>query len=204
MRITLLTAALLLATTVADSQSRHWTETSTETIWRGRYKNCDHGYLISLPAGVVGHGTHSPNPNHGILISVDNPRITTEVTYDEPRLIDVNDINAGEDLGSARANLERYLKDFRTSNNIAILEQRYTRFQGFSAAYVHFRKTSGRSTLEVEELLVYRAPKGISPLFNIVLLQTTPEYYNRDHVLFLQIRDGLQFIPVPRGECSND
>ncbi|HXZ11626.1 MAG TPA: hypothetical protein VEG64_04465 [Candidatus Sulfotelmatobacter sp.] len=205
MRITLLIPTLLLASTFASSQVKHWTETSNELIWRGRYKNCDHGYLVNLPPGVVGHGSHPPSPNHGILISADNPSITTEVTLEERRLVDVYDSNDATDLGSARAYLKEYeLKPANASEKITILEQRDTKFRGFSAVYVHFRKTKEVSTSEVEELVVYRTPKEIGPLFNIVLLRTTPEFYSHDHALFLQVRDGLQFSPVPRGDCSND
>jgi len=83
MRITLLLPSLILAIAVAAyPQGKHWTETPDETIWRERYGNCDHGYFVNLPPGVIGHGTHSPSPNHGILISAKNPGITTEVTVE--------------------------------------------------------------------------------------------------------------------------
>lgn len=205
MRTTLLISTLLLTTTVANSQVRHWTETANELIWRGRYKNCDHGYLVNLPAGVVGHGSHPPSPNHGILISAGNPSIATEVTLVEPRLVDVYDSNDAAGLGSARAYLKEHeLRPADASEKITIVEQRDTKFRGFSAVYVHFRRTKELRTSEVEELVIYRTPKELGPLFNVVLLRTTPEFYSHDHTLFLQIRDGLQFIPVPKGECSND
>ena len=205
MRITLFISNLLLVAVVASSQVKHWTETSNELIWRGRYKNCDHGYLVNLPPGVVGHGSHPPSPNHGILISAKNPSITAEVTLEEPRLVDVYDSNDAEELGSARAYLKEYeLKSAKATEKITILEQRDTKFRGSSAVYVHVRETKKLSTFEVEELVVYRTPKEIGPVFNVVLLRTTPEFYSQDHILFLHIRDGLQFIPVSNSECSND
>ena len=205
MRINLLFSTLFLAATVASAQVKHWTEASTELIWRGRYKNCDHGYMVSLPAGVVGHGSHPPSPNHGILISADNPSIATEVTLEEPRLVDVYDSNEAAELGSARAYVKEYeLKPAEASEKITILEQHHTKFRGLSAVYVHFRRTKELRTSEVEELVIYRTAKEIGALFNVVQLRTTPEFYSHDHALFLQIRDGLQFIPVPSGECSND
>ena len=70
--------------------------------------------------------------------------------------------------------------------------------------YVHFRKATEHSTSEVEELVVYRTPKGIGPSFYVVMLQTTPEFYRRDHSLFLQIREGVRFVSVRAGECSNE
>lgn len=205
MRVNLLISTLLLAATVASSQVKHWTETPNELIWRGRYKNCDHGYLVNLPAGVVGHGSHPPSPNHGILVSADNPSSTTDVTLKEPRLVEVYDSNDAAELGGPGAYLKEHeLRPTSASEKITILEQRDTKFRGFSAVYVHFRSTKEVGISEVEELVIYRTPKEIGPLFNVVLLRTTPEFYSHDHTLFLQLRDGLQFIPVPKGECSND
>jgi hypothetical protein len=206
MRITLLLCSLILAIAVAaHPQAKHWTETPDETIWRERYGNCDHGYFVNLPPGVIGHGSHSPSPNHGILISARNPGITTEVTVEEPRLVEVYDsIDAGE-LRSPRAYVKEYdLKPESASERITILERRDTKFRGSTAVYVHFRKATGHSTSEVEELVVYRATKGIGPSFYVVRLRTTPEFYSRDHTLYLQIREGLRFVHVPPGECSND
>jgi hypothetical protein len=206
MQTTLLLQAFVFAIAFAAyPQGKHWTETPDETIWRGKYGNCDHGYSVNLPSGVVGHGSHSPNPNHGILISAKDPSITTQVTLEEPRLVDVYDSNDAGELGSPGAYVDRYdLKPENGSERITILERRDTRFRGSAAVYVHFRKTREHATSEVEELVVYRAPKGIGPTFYVVMLQTTPEFYDRDHALYLQIREGLRFVRVLPGECSND
>ena len=205
MRTALIIGVLFVAGAAAAPQVKHWTETSTETIWRGRYKNCDKGYFVSLPTGVVGHSSLPPSPNHGILISARDPSTTGEVTLEERRLVDIYDSYDATDLGSARAYLDRYeLRPRGPSEKITVLEQSDTRFRGWPAVYVHFRKADKTSTSEIEELVVYRKPKEISALFHVVLLQTTPEYYSHDHALYVQIRDGLHFLPVPKGECSND
>jgi len=206
MRITVLLPTIIFAIAFAAyPQGKHWTETPDETIWRGRYGNCDHGYFVNLPSGVIGHSTHAPSPNHGILISVNDPGKTTLVTPEEPRLIGAYDsLDAGE-LGSPRAYVERYdLKPENASERITILECRDTKFKGSTAIYVHLRKVTEHSTSEIEELVVYRAPKGIGPTFYVVMLSTTPEFYSRDHALYVQIKDGLNFVRVPPGECSND
>jgi hypothetical protein len=206
MRATLLLPTLIFAVAVASyPQGKHWTETTDETIWRERYGNCDHGYFVTLPPGVIGHGSHSPSANHGILISAKGPSITTEVTLKEPRMIDIYDSNDAGELGSPQAYVERYdLKPGNASERITILERRDTKFKGSMAIYVHLRKVTEHSTSEIEELVVYRAPKGIGPTFYVVMLRTTPEFYSRDHNLYVQIRDGLNFVGVPPGECSND
>jgi len=206
MRIALVARNLFFALAfVAYPQGKHWTETADETIWRERYSNCDHGYFVILPLGVIGHGSHSPSPNHGILISAKQPSITTEVTLEEPRIMGVYDSNDAEELGGPKAYIEQYdLKPENTSERITILERRDTKFKGSTANYVHFRKVTEHMTSEIEELVVYRAPKGIGPTFYVVMLRTTPEFYSRDHALYAQIRDGLNFVRVPPGECTND
>ncbi|HKV04435.1 MAG TPA: hypothetical protein VJO53_04925 [Candidatus Acidoferrales bacterium] len=204
-RTVLFILPLVLAAAVTGSQVKHWTETPSELLWRGRYKNCDKGYLVNLPAGVIAHGSRPPNPNHGVLISAKIPGATTEVTLEDPRLVDVYDTNDAGELGSAQAYLEEYeLRAAKASEKITILEKQDIQFRGSPAVYVHFRKTDGGPIAEVEELVVYRKHKEIGPLFHIVLLRTTPEAYSRDHALFLQIKEGLEFITVPKGECSND
>jgi len=206
MRITLILPTLIFAFAfVAYPQGKHWTETPDETIWRERYGNCDHGYFVKLPPGVVGHDSRSPSRNHGILISAKDPGITTELTLQEPRLVEVYHSDAGK-LESPQAYVKLYaLRQEMRPEGFAILERRDTKFRCSTAEYIHFRKETEHSpTSEGEMLVVYRAPKGIGPLFYVVMLQTTPEFYSRDHALYLQIRDGLSFVSVPPRECWND
>jgi hypothetical protein len=99
---------LLWAVTLATGSAQHWTKTSNELIWRSRYTNCDEGYAVALPDGIVAHGSLPPFPNHGILVSADVPGTTAEVTLSDPRIIDVYDISDAEEAGSAHAYPERY------------------------------------------------------------------------------------------------
>jgi hypothetical protein len=100
--------------------------------------------------------------------------------------------------------VSRTIEDEPKEIHVVIIEFELTNRSGSTAIYVHFRKATEHSTSEVEELVVYRAPKGIGPSFYVVMLRTTPEFYSLDHALYLQIRDGLRFVRVPPGECSND
>ena len=102
------TRILLWAVTLAAASAQHWTITSNELIWRSRYTNCDKGYAVALPDGVVAHGSLPPSPNHGILVSAAVPGTTAEVTLSDSRIIDVYDTYDAEEVGSARAYLERY------------------------------------------------------------------------------------------------
>src|ERR1700692_3203107 len=66
---------------------RHWKETASETLWTGRYNNCDYGYYVLLPNGVVGHATLPPSPNHGFLIALPDARTTNYALDRKERLI---------------------------------------------------------------------------------------------------------------------
>lgn len=189
---------------LAVAQSKHWTETPYETLWHGRYGNCDHGYFVNLPSGVVGHASLPPSPNHGILISAERPDTMDEVTLESPRVLTVYDFNDTMEIGSATAYLKEKLKPSNESEKLMILKRRKTQFHGAHAVYVHFKRVDGAKVKETDELVVYRNPQNIGPVFNVVELITRPEFYAHDHALFLQVEEGLQFVPVPRGECSND
>jgi len=203
--VIVLLSTLLVGSVVSNAQLKHWTETSSETLWRGRYSNCDHGYVVHLPVGVVGHDSLPPLPNHGILISPENPGTTDEVTLEASRVLTVYDSSDAAEIGSAKGYLEQYdLKPRQSSEDVKILTEMVTRFRGAPAIYVHLRRKDGNRTSEVDELVIYRKPRNIGPQFNVIELITTPESYLHDHALFVQIEDGLRFIPVPRGECSND
>lgn len=177
------------------SQVRHWTETSTETIWRGRYTNCDKGWAVDLPTGVVAHGSLPPNPNHGFLISVANPATTAEVNLDDQRIIGIYDEYDAMELHSARAYLGWNLKHVA---NKKVLEVRDTVLQGLRGVQARYRVKSGDSAQIVESLIVIR--QGV---VHHLLLKTTDQHYETDSALFVRIRAGFRLLPFPGGECVN-
>jgi hypothetical protein len=114
----LLLAAILFApglklngqTSQPPHLSRHWTETKTETLWRTRYTNCDYGFYVLLDGGVVGHGTHSPNPNYGILIPLPDVGRTSSASDDEERFVSVDasyDMSDDQSLTAATSEEEQ-------------------------------------------------------------------------------------------------
>jgi hypothetical protein len=179
---------------------RHWAQTEKETIWRGRYKNCDYGYTVILPEGVVAHNGLPPSPNHGFLVSARDPGTTAQVTWAEPRLISVYNSYDAAEAGSARA----YLNQSRDKNE-EVVETKDLTFKGLPAAYGHYRVKQGTGQVEKVKLVLYR--KGARELSNIlyeVSLATSAEYYSQDSVLYEKIRNGFKVLPPPKGECSND
>jgi hypothetical protein len=48
----------------------HVKSTDSETLWTGQFANCDYGFYVLLPPGVVGHSNLPPNPIHGFAIAL--------------------------------------------------------------------------------------------------------------------------------------
>ncbi len=198
----MLSLILLSVFRFLPSLQQHWTQTSDETIWREKYTNCDKGYAVSLPKGVVAHGGLPPNPNHGFLVSASAPDTVAEVTLETERLVGVYDTYDGMEDGSAQAYLSRELNQ---AGSVEVLALNETKFRGLPAAYVHYRKKTGDVAVDTEETIVFRShPKNLSSIFYIIWLSTPSSHYQEDHKLFEQVRDGFLLLPGPSGKCSND
>jgi hypothetical protein len=181
----------------AGAQVRHWAETPNELIWRALYTNCDKGYAVRLPAGVVAHASHPPNPNHGFLISASNPGTTAEVTYEDPRVIGVFDEYDAAELGSARAYLDFELRNVPKKEDLQIQD---TVFQGLHGVHARYRVNAKDTVHLNESLIVFRKREGL--VYHLIL-QTTDKHYEADSALFAQIRAGFRLLTIPKGECSN-
>jgi hypothetical protein len=178
-----------------EAQSRHWTETPNETIWRGRYTNCDKGWAVDLPAGVVAHADPPPNPNHGFLISNLDPGTTAEVSPDDPRIIDIYDEYDALLLGSARAYLDRELKH---AGYKEVLERRDAVFQGLRGVEARYRVRGSDAPHLLESFIFVR-----QDVVYHLLLKTTDQNYRTDTALFARVRAGFRLLPFPKGECVN-
>lgn len=182
---------------VAGAQVRHWSETPKETIWRTLYTNCDRGWAVDLPAGVVAHGSLPPNSNHGFLISTTNPGTTAEVSSENPRIIDVYDEYDAMELGSARAYLDWELKNIA---NKEALQVREIMFQGLRAVQARYSVKTRNTVQLIDSLTAYREQQGL--VYHLIL-QTTDQHYQADSALFADVRAGFRLLPIPKGECTN-
>lgn len=182
--------------------SQQWTQTETESIWRENYTNCDKGYTVSLPKGIIAHGDLPPSPNHGFLVSASDPDTRAEVSLKAQRLVGVYDFYDAMDYGSARAYLKAELKHAEPAE---ILESRDTKFRGLPAAFIHYRKGIGSSAVEIEEMILFRGqPRNSSPIFYVIWLHTPSAHYEEDAKLYRLIYEGFNIIRVPLGKCSNN
>lgn len=184
------------------SSSQHLTQTAKETIWHEKYTNCDKGYSIILPKGVVAHSGFPPSPNHGFLVSASAPDTVAEVTLEARRLVGVYDSYDAMDYGSARAYLKAELKN---AGSVEILASHDTKIRGLPAVHIHYRKGVGDSAVDTEELLLFRShPRNSGPIFYVIWLRTSSTHYEEDRKLYQQVRDGFYLMTIPGRKCSND
>jgi hypothetical protein len=182
------------------SQQRHWEETETETIWRDRYTNCDYGYYVVLSSGIIAHGSHSPAPNHGFLVSLPDVGKTSEASVNDQRFLWVN-----AEYNMSEAHSLRGVADYQlnlTSSDKAALriaERKSTTLGGIAAIRFRFEYGSPDSRVTEEEVVALR-----SGVVYEIGLRTRPGDYDRDNEWFEQIRSGLKLLSLPQGECSND
>jgi hypothetical protein len=201
----LLVWAALLASSVATCSEaehaprRYWQETETETLWRGRYSNCDYGFYVSLGNGVVGHGTHSPAPNHGIYLT----------------LPDVGNVNPVADALDrfVRVDAHYNVSDYRSLENVTKYELGIAR-EGKAAFQVIQRKATTLGGLRAIAFIVeYEGRNGRlveqgvlalrSGIVYTVALQSLADSIAADREQFEQVRRGFILLPLPQGECSN-
>src|SRR5260370_31072755 len=87
-------------------------ENDIESLWTHTYANCDYGFYVILPKGYIGHGNHSPSPNHGFLIGLPDAGRTDVVSIGDKRFIWVNAEYNSFDLSSLKE-----AADWRTQNS---------------------------------------------------------------------------------------
>jgi hypothetical protein len=180
-------------------EQRHWTETKTEMIWRGQYNNCDYGYYVLLSNGVVAHGTHSPAPNHGFLISLPDPTKTSYVSNqgDHFAWVDASyNVTDYHTLASV-ADYEVHVMDQERGRS-RIVGRSSTRLAGLRALRFKVEYQSSKGKITEEQIIALR-----SDIVYTVGLRTLRQFRLSDEQVFQQIADGFRLLPLAQGKCSN-
>ena len=181
----------------AETPRQNWALSSTETIWRSRYTNCDKGYYVDLPPSVVAHATRPPSPNHGLVISASNPATTDQVTVGAGRTVEVRDEYNVLRATSPRAQLNWELRQTPGAN---VKGSRSVRFLGLPAVEASNRFDTNGEPQIIRELIVLR--KADDLVYSLRLV-TNPLNYPRDAALYEQVRNGFHIFRVSNGECVN-
>jgi hypothetical protein len=198
-----ISAGLLVVAAAQDTprQGSHWHLTDSESLWTARYSNCQYGYYFLLPTSVVAHAEHPPNPHHGFLVKLPDTSVTAEVTFDNSeRLVWVNaEYNVTE---KSRLNgVADYEIDItgRKKEHFNLTERRPTTLQGHSAIEFKAEYDSHKGRVTEQELIALR-----SGIVYELGLKTNTEHYAEDRRTYEQLLTGFRFMPIPKGECSNE
>jgi hypothetical protein len=205
-------AALLLALpsvnqSAAANPQHHWRDTATEEISTERYSNCDYGYYVDLPHGVVAHGSKPPSPNHGMIIDLIEPTSTTEALGKNlRRYISVGNSYNAAGLPSLAAVVDDNLKSFeQDKSDFHVIERVPTRLDGLDASLLRLRYEEGANRIFGELVISYRRP-GPKALGNIVYefqLITPEDTYSQDSKTFDKLLSGFHLTRLTVGTCSN-
>jgi hypothetical protein len=181
-------------------QQRHWEETETETIWRGRYTNCDYGYYVLLSSSMIAHGSHSPAPNHGFLVSLPDVGKTSPASNNEQRLLWVNaEYNVSESHSLRRVADYRFKLATRGKAALKVVERKSTTLGGIAAVRFRVEYGSPNSRMIEEQVVALR-----SGIVYEIGLRTQQAEYNPDSRSFKQVLWGFKLLNLPQGQCSND
>jgi hypothetical protein len=197
--IALLVSGVAVGSEVQQARQRYWEETETETLWRGRYSNCDYGFYVSLGNGVVGHGTHSPAPNHGIYLSLPDVRNVNPAADALDRFVWVDAHYNVSDYRSLES-VTKYELGIASEGKTAFrVVQRKPTTLGGLRAIAFTAKYEGHHGLVVEQgVLALR-----SGIVYTVAVQSHTDSIAADGKQFEQVRRGFTLLPIPQGECSN-
>jgi len=178
---------------------RHWTETETETLWKVQYTNCDYGYFILLGNEVTGHGSHSPAPNHGILVPLPDVGRTSSATDNEERYVWVDasyDVIDDQSLAGAVSHEEQLMEEVRGKPNT--VKQVRTKLASVPAILIRVEYSTLKGTVVEETIVAVR-----SGIVYTIGLRTNLNEVSTDEEQFRQIVNGFKLLKLPKGECSN-
>ncbi len=193
------------ATTQSSQSPGHWRETDSEAIWTGRYSDCDFGYSVILPAGIVAHSAKSTGPNHGFAINPAAPRSARAFkTPESDRYIEVlsfYDLEDHEETTSATIDYYLWLGEIGGEKNVESLSRRTLSLAGLSAKRIETRWMENSTAIRRDRIIAYRRSGGI--LYQLTL-QSPEKTYANDEQLFDRIVEGFRLNKLPTGECSNN
>jgi hypothetical protein len=174
------------------STSQHWTETESETLWRTRYSNEDYGFYVLLDAGTIGHGTHSPAPNHGFLVSLPDVGREQPASANEERFVWVDaSYNTSEyqTLSSVSSERVHLMDDERGAPHF--VEHKFTRLAGLTAILFRIEYSSPKGTVVEEQIIALR-----SGIIYTIGLKTTKVKLAIDKEQFRRIQSGFKLLTL--------
>jgi len=173
----------------------------TEGLYDSVYRNCEHGWAVRLPPGVIAHGGDPRPAQHGFLISPPQPGTRKVLNLDAARLIDFYDDLDSTEIVSPRAYFDQYDKEAPDGITPVVRKIQETTFRGMPALYVRLSKAGPEHRDETEQIIAYHKPRGLGGIFYVLFLRSTPKDFANDHALFLKLQTGFRAYPERHGAC---
>jgi hypothetical protein len=163
-------------------------EDAGETTWTVRYANCESGFYMLLPAGVLGHAAKATGPNQGFAVTPAAPASTAAFNASESqRFIEVVSYYDLEDHGeSTSATIDYYLSlgALGGEKNFVTLGKQSYRLAGLSARREEVRWLENSVAIRRDRIIAFRSGAGI--LYQLTL-QSPEKTFSADEVLFNRI-----------------
>jgi len=179
-------------------------ETAVETTWTVRYTNCESGFYVVLPAGVIAHVEKAAGPNQGFAMNPTAPASTTAFNpSDSQRFIEVLSYYDLEDHGeSTSATIDYYLSLGALSGekNFVTLGKQTYKLAGLSGKREEVRWLENSGAVRRDRIIAFRSGVGI--LYQLTL-QSPEKTFNGDEVLFNRIVAGFHLSKLPNDGCSS-
>lgn len=199
----ILVAACATAFAQTTPAPAHSVETAAETTRTARYTNCESGFYVLLPTGVIAHVEKASGPNQGFGINPAAPAATAAFDVgDSQRFIEVVSYYDLEDHGeSTSETIDYYLSLGALSGekNFVTLSKQGYGLAGLSAKREQVRWVENSVAIRRDRIIAFRRGSGI--LYQLTL-QSPEKTFGADEVLFNRIVAGFHVSKLPNDGCS--
>jgi|SRR5690348_3043170 len=192
-----LSAFVLLITPTIDAQqeARHFVArgnmrlTDSESLWTGRFSDCELRYYALIPNGFVAHGNRPAGRLHGVLFGLPDTGTTDVVTLDDDRFISVMARSNEFEFRSVKEFADHVLSDLgKGKSGFETGARESTHLDRELAVRLRVEYGDPGSRVVEEKLLALR----LGVLYEIGL-RTTEGHYDIDAQSFAKVVAGFRF-----------
>lgn len=193
--------SVVLRAQAPSTRDKEKQDTETETLYRNHYSNCEGGYGVDLPAGVVAHRDKAGS-DRGFQIDLSAPGDTRPFSASEERFISVSDHFNSLELPSFAAIVQNELAQAQDEQpDWSVLERLPIKLDGLQATHLRAR-FKGKKMVD-EDIYAWRHEENGRGNFvykiQLVTLQTS---YSQDRGVFDQIVAGFHRLAWDAAGCQ--
>lgn len=176
-------------------------DTDTETLYRTHYSNCEGGYAVDLPAGLVAHRDKAGS-NHGFQIDLSAPGDIRPFSASEQRFIAVSDHFNSLELPSFPAIVQNEVAQAQDEQpDWSVQERLPIKLDGLQATHLRAR-FKGKKMVD-EDIYAWRPEEnGRGNFVYKIQLVTLQASYSQDRDIFDQIVAGFHRLAWDAAGCQ--